>query len=270
MILINGCSFTYGVGLIDRDDSYTNKYCISKNLTFKNISAPGLSHDNIRSTAISEILNYPNQYKLLIINWTTPWRLNIGRLLPARTPMNIMLASSFNGIQEDVEQNHINLSKFWNTFFDAFYYIRCYFESVYLVQEFCKSKNIPVIFTNTSDIIDIEDWIYLSRVIKTGTEHPDNYLKHIKQNDFLMLSYIRLYKNHDMDEITNFFKTITCYVDEIDWNNFIGLKERALYNSTDPWPVQRDAHPGIEAHTYWFNLLSQNKKLNQIVNDLYS
>lgn len=269
MILINGCSFTYGVGLENLNDSYSVKYCIDKNLPFNKIAAPGFSNDNIRSTTISELLNHPEQYQLVMINWTTPWRLNLGRLLPKDTPVNVFLTSTFNGNHSDAKQKNIDLAAFWTHFFDAFYFHRCYFESVFLVQQFCKSKNIKCVFTNTTRMIEPSDWKTLSSIVKADSMHPDMYLNHFTGSaDELRLSYQRLYRKNDIGLIKEFFKTIICYVDAIDWNCFVGLDQRPLYSFDQLWPQTISAHPGIEAHCYWLDVLKNDARLNQLVKNL--
>ena len=99
MILINGCSFTSGMSLNNPLCVYSVDYCNQNSLPFVNIAVPGNSNENIRSTTISELLT--GDYKFVMINWTTPWRLTLGKLIPGQTPMNIFPTHAFNGNIDD-------------------------------------------------------------------------------------------------------------------------------------------------------------------------
>lgn len=263
MVLINGCSFTSGLALRDPMCVYSVDYCKQNSLLFNNIAIDGNSNDNIRSTTISELLT--GNYKFAMINWTTPWRLVLGNLLPGRVPMNIFPNSAFNGNPSD-NSKYIDIRKFWEHFYDGFYYHRSYFENVFLVQEFCKSRKIGYVFTNTNDFMQVRAWQQISQSLHKGIEHPDNYLNYFSGSTkpLLDLTYQKLYRRNDMELIKHVFKRITSYVDAIDWDHFIGLDEAPFFTVPAVWPTELDnTHPGKEAHLYWRNLLSRTAWLSQ-------
>ena len=200
MILINGCSFTSGFALHDPKCVYSVDYCKQNSLPFKNISSPGNSNDNIRSTTISELLT--GDYKFLMVNWTTPWRLTLGNIIPGKSPITI-LPDSVSAAEADIDVSRFNLNKFWQIFYDGFYYHRNYFESVFLVQEFCRSRNIGYVFTNTSNLLQIPAWKKISQSINEGISHPDTYIDYFsgRTKDVLDITYQKLYRKND-----NFFR----------------------------------------------------------------
>ena len=175
MILINGCSFTSGFALHDPKCVYSVDYCKQNSLPFKNISSPGNSNDNIRSTTISELLT--GDYKFVMVNWTTPWRLNLGKLIPGEYAINIFPNHAFNGNHDDTSK-YLDVGKFWENFYDGFYYHRSYFESVFLLQEFCRSRKIGYVFTNTNNFMQISAWQQVSQAVHAGIDHPDTYIDH--------------------------------------------------------------------------------------------
>lgn len=268
MVLINGCSFTAGEGLENPSCVYSVDYCNQNSLSFTNIAASGNSNDNIRSTTISELLT--GDYNFVMINWTTPWRLTLGKLIPGCYPMNIFPNHAFNGNYNDTSQ-YLNIEKFWENFYDGFYYHRSYFESVFLVQEFCRSRKIGYVFTNTNNFIAIQAWQQVSQAVREGTDHPDTYINHFSGpiKDNLDLTYQKLYRKNDMAEIRHAFNRITSYVDAIDWSRFVGLDELPFFTIPATWPTELDGiHPGKQAHRHWRNLLDQTEWLTQEISDL--
>jgi len=269
MILINGCSFTFGSALKDPSCVYSVDYCNQRSLPFTNIAIDGSSNENIRSTTISELLT--GKYKFAMVNWTTPWRLVLGGLIPNRCPINIFPNHYFDGINID-GNDQFNLVKFWQVFYDGFYYHRNYFESVFLVQEFCRSRNIGYVFTNTNNLMQVSAWKNISQTINENKSHPDTYIDHFSgfNRDHLQISYDRFYKKNDMAQIKQAFKRITSYVDAIDWDRFVGLNEEPFFQWPNPtWPTELDnIHPGKEAHLYWRNVLDRSAWLTQEIINL--
>lgn len=269
MILINGCSFTAGLGLRDPSCVYSVDYCNQHSLPFTNFAVEGSSNEHIRSTTISELLT--GKYKFAMINWTTPWRLVLGGLIPGTMPMHIFANHYFDGT--NIEGNdQFNLEKFWQVFYDGFYYYQNYFESVFLVQEFCRSQNIGYVFTNTNNLVQVHAWKKISQAIDENTSHPNTYIDYFSgpSMDNLQISYERFYKKHDMTLIKHAFKRITSYVDAIDWDQFVGLDEEPFFQWPNPvWPTELDIiHPGKEAHLHWRNVLDQSNWLTQEIADL--
>ena len=268
MILINGCSFTSGMSLNNPLCVYSVDYCNQNSLPFVNIAVPGNSNENIRSTTISELLT--GDYKFVMINWTTPWRLTLGKLIPGQTPMNIFPTHAFNGNIDD-NSKYIDLGKFWENFYDGFYYHRSYFESVFLVQEFCRSRKIGYVFTNTNNFMQIAAWQQVSQAVHAGIDHPDTYINYFSESvkDLLDTTYQKLYKKHNMLQINHGFKRITSYVDAIDWSRFVGLDQRPFFTIPSTWPTELDhVHPGKEAHLHWRNVLTQSDWLTQEISNL--
>jgi len=269
MILINGCSFTSGMALRDPTCVYSVDYCNQHLLPFTNIAIDGNNNENIRSTTISELLT--GKYKFLMVNWTTPWRLVLGGLLPTKCPINIFPNHYFDGINHN-GNNQLDLDKFWQVFYDGFYYYRNYFESVFLVQEFCRSRNIGYVFTNTNNLMQVHAWKKISQAIDENISHPDTYIEHFTEynKELLKISYEKFYKKNDMSKIKHAFKRITSYVDAIDWDQFVGLDEEPFFQWPTPvWPTELDnMHPGKEAHLHWKNILNQSEWLTQEITDL--
>lgn len=268
MILINGCSFTSGYALHDPSCVYSVDYCNQNSLPFTNIAVTGNSNDNIRSTTISELLT--GDYKFVMVNWTTPWRLNLGKLIPGEYAINIFPNHAFNGNHDDTSK-YLDVGKFWENFYDGFYYHRSYFESVFLLQEFCRSRKIGYVFTNTNNFMQISAWQQVSQAVHAGIDHPDTYIDHFSGSvkDHLDITYQKLYKKNDLTKIKHAFKRITSYVDAIDWSRFVGLNETPLFTIPATWPTELDdIHPGKQAHRHWRNLLDQTEWLSQEVSDL--
>lgn len=268
MVLINGCSFTAGLALHDPTCVYSVDYCNQNSLLFNNIAVNGNSNDNIRSTTISELLT--RDYKFAMINWTTPWRLTLGKLIPGETPMNILPNQAFNGNNDDCSK-YLDVGKFWEHFYDGFYYHRSYFESVYLLQEFCKSRKVNYVFTNTNNFMQVRAWQQISQSLRKGIDHPDTYINYFSESTkpFYNLTYEKLYRKNNMQLIKHAFRRITCYVDAIDWNRFVGLDEAPFFTIPSVWPTELDKHhPGKQAHLYWRDLLSQTEWLSQEILDI--
>jgi hypothetical protein len=269
MVLINGCSFTEGYALRDPTCVYSVDYCNQHLLPFTNIAVKGNSNDNIRTTTISELLT--GKYKFLMVNWTTPWRLTLGNLMPGKIPMSILPKAAIGSDLDEVAANCL-LEKFWELFYDGFYYHRIYFESVFLVQEFCRARGIGYVFTNTNDRIQVSAWRKINQAVKENTAHPDTYIEHFTghNKDLLDISYKKFYKKNDMSLIKPTFQGITSFVDAIDWDRFVGLDEPPFFQWPDPlWPTGLDnIHPGKEAHLHWKNILNQSEWLTQEITDL--
>ena len=263
MVLINGCSFTSGLALHDPTCVYSVDYCNQNSLSFNNIATEGNSNDNIRSTTISELLT--KDYKFAMVNWNTPWRLTLGKLISGQTPMYILPNHAFNGNYDDCSK-YLDVGKFWEHFYDGFYYHRSYFESVYLLQEFCKSRKVNYVFTNTNNFMQVRAWQQISQSLLKGIDHPDTYINYFSESTktFLNLTYEKLYRKNNMELIKHVFRRITCYVDAIDWNRFVGLDEAPFFTIPSVWPTELDkVHPGKQAHLYWRDLLSQTEWLNR-------
>lgn len=269
MVLINGCSFTDGSGLHNPLSSYSVDYCIQRSLPYTNIAITGSSNDNIRSTTISELLD--KSYKFVMVNWTTPWRLVLGKLIPTETPVKIMPKFAYNGDHND-NSNYIDLDKFWLNFYDGFYYHRNYFESVFLLQEFCRTRGIGYVFTNTNNFMQISSWQKISSILKNSNDHPDTYTDQFtgSTRDQLSISYQRLYKNHTATDIKNSFRRITSYVDAIDWSQFVGLDQEPFFDwPNQKWPTELDhIHPGKEAHLHWRKILDRSSWLTEKISKL--
>jgi len=279
MILINGCSFTSGQGLYDSSCVYSVDYCKLYTLPFNNIAVAGSSNDYIRATTISKLLT--SDYKFVMVNWTTPRRFTFAASMAGYPPMRILPNHSFNGIPGDTTQYNFEggtrgLVKFWDTFADPFYFARVYFESVYLLQEFCKSRGIRYVFTNTNNYLQVDAWRKISDVLKVGNDHPETYINYFTgyAHSLYTESYNRLYKKNLTEDIRALFSHITPYVDNIDWGRFVGLNEteKVFFDPIQKnWPTEEDnAHPGREAHEYYRSLLEQTSWLTQEINTLYN
>lgn len=241
MILINGCSFTYGTGLKDQDETFTHQVCNHYQLSFKNISVAAASNDRIRSSTIQEILN--KKYQYAFINFTNVPRIHLGETFGLKT---ILLRVS------TVEKFNKNLENFWSLFLDELFWVKNYFENIFILQEFLKSHSVPYTFTNTSEFVNFDKWV-------ADTKFAENY--YVIPDSFKEFYNLKKVDPKFYQSITDEYNSIIRLINNIEMSKFSDLGKKKIFGSG--FETGNDHyHPGKKAHDYMKNLI-----LEHLIND---
>lgn len=236
-VLIAGCSIS-NPQASNFDDDYLDEHYTQriglKNNNVINLSVGGQSNQKILLKTCAEISKQQIKYDLVIVQWTSLFRLNLNKCFSIyENCCNITISGVSNQPKE--------VQKFWSIWCKNFIHPRIeileWFSQIILLENFLKNKNIPYVFVKGFDnfLNDIhkENWQLTSDEFKLAVlrhdYHPDLEISHI------------------YDEMLSLYNII-------DKNHWLNLPAEAWDDDVID-KSEDNRHPGPKSHNLYYNSL---------------
>jgi hypothetical protein len=240
-LLANGCSFTEGYYLSNKQLSWPS--CLGKMLDVDvcNLAVGGGSNDRIFRTSIQH-LHLNQNIDFMVVGWTGISRVEIplhnGSFL--KITLNSKNALEDQSLQSNPPENYIKnfIDNFYKWHYNEFVWVRNLLCHIITLQTICEQKRIKL----------KQFFAYDRTIEKLISDHHALTELCEKSYEFFKLENLPFPKWEDRDRN---IESIQNLIKQIDQESWIGWPTMTMQDSCKNFKFDSSGHPLEEGHQYW-------------------